>query len=235
MLTDSREIEIISRAEQKNVRNPNRSRKHFERIFEDFLSNVPFEGRKFLDLGPGQYDFGVLSQERGANVYAIDKDPAVIELGEYKGFTIVPGRLEAIRADQFDTQFDGVFCKYSLSAFWFENDEKHWEHIQELGKLIKPGGWAWIAPWNGAHESLPPQEVTQILKTQIDAYRALGFWAVDLTDEATRYYGVHGDTANRPLFCLNLPKPRSIKDCPELGIKKGLFGTLRDSLKPLFG
>ena len=37
MLTEKKEIEIISRAKQKNVRDPNRSRKHFENIFKNIL------------------------------------------------------------------------------------------------------------------------------------------------------------------------------------------------------
>ena len=57
MLFDKKEIEIISKARQKNVRDPKRSRYHFERIFDDFFQNVSFENGVYIDLGAGQYDF----------------------------------------------------------------------------------------------------------------------------------------------------------------------------------
>lgn len=86
MLTDPREIEIISKARQKNVRDQNRSRQHFLNILEDFLPLKSLKDQLILDLGPGQFDFGVVARERGAEVMAIDNDPAVVELGRYKGF-----------------------------------------------------------------------------------------------------------------------------------------------------
>jgi ribosomal protein L11 methylase PrmA len=85
MLTDSIEIEIISKAKQKNVRDPERSRQHFERIYDDFFGSVNYRNKTFLDLGPGQYDFGVLAELRGAKTVGFDNDPAVLELGKHKG------------------------------------------------------------------------------------------------------------------------------------------------------
>ncbi len=72
MLTDPVEIEIISKARQKNVAGSRRSRVHFNRIFEGFLKRVKFSKTRVIDLGPGQYDFGVLAMERGAEVWAMD-------------------------------------------------------------------------------------------------------------------------------------------------------------------
>ena len=57
MLTDPREIAIAARAQQKNIRDPKRSREHFRRIFSEFFRGVPFKGRVLLDLGPGRLPF----------------------------------------------------------------------------------------------------------------------------------------------------------------------------------
>lgn len=211
MLTDSKEIEIISRALQKNIRNPHRSRIHFLRILEDFFSNIQFEEKIFLDLGPGQYDFGVLARERKASVYGIDHDPSVLELGKYKNFTVKFQNIMNFKASDFPFQFDGLFCKFSINAFWFFNDdEKHVRFINEIGKSIKPGGWAWIGPWNGllANQDISKKEINHVLSVQSKSFMELGFSQINLTKKLTKYYGLHGNTCNRALFCLNLNKPK---------------------------
>ena len=119
MLTDPEEIRIISRARQKNVRNPSRPRKHFEHIFKDFLEGVDFAGSVFLDLGPGQYDFAEMAKQRGAITHGIDNDSAVVELGRYKPFPVRHGELKQLKASDYDIRFDGIFCKYSINAFCF--------------------------------------------------------------------------------------------------------------------
>lgn len=65
MLNDLAEIAIIANARQKNVRDPNRSRAHFERL--------AFPGQTTVDLGPGHYDFGMLARAKGAQVYGVEK------------------------------------------------------------------------------------------------------------------------------------------------------------------
>jgi hypothetical protein len=42
MLIDPNEIEIISRASQKNIRNQTRSREHFVQILKDFFPDIDF-------------------------------------------------------------------------------------------------------------------------------------------------------------------------------------------------
>jgi 2-polyprenyl-3-methyl-5-hydroxy-6-metoxy-1,4-benzoquinol methylase len=218
MLTNPEEIRIISKAIQKNVRDPQRSRAHFDRIFDDFLKDVHFKNTILLDLGPGQYDFGVLARDRGATVFAIDYDPAVVELGQHKGFSAKMGNLENIRAEDFDVLFDGIFCKYSIDAFWFDDEKDHENHIKELVKLIKRGGWAWIAPWNGAYKdkNLSHEDVDKALSVQTKVFKKEGFTALELTEELSKYYGVHGITANRALFILNLKSPETLEVCKRL-------------------
>lgn len=220
MLTDKEEIRIISKAKQKNVRDPKRSRAHFIHIFSDFLNDVRFKDATFLDFGPGQYDFGEMVRERGAVTHGIDKDPAVNELGRYKGFLIRFGELKDIKAEDFDAiKFDGIFCKLSINAFWFyDEDQRHIEYIREVVKLIKPGGWAWIAPWNGVPKQaeLSEADVKRVLSIQAQEFKETGFTGIDLTTSLSKYYGVHGLTANHALFLLNLKTPTRLKGCKEL-------------------
>ncbi len=215
MLTDPSEIHIISKAIQKNVRDPNRSRVHFDHIFADFLNDVIFKSSLLLDLGPGQYDFGVLARQKGAVTYGIDNDPSVIELGKYKGFPVRYGDIEDIKKEDFDTNFDGIFCKYSIDAFWFQDVQHLERHIKEIGKLIRPGGWAWIAPWNGSYEDeeLSPADIRRALSVQREVFKDLGFTAFELTEDLSKYYGVHGKTANRALFTLNLKMSMKLRTC----------------------
>lgn len=217
MLEDAKEIEIISRARQKNIRDPSRSRTTFERIFSDFLGDKIFSGCQLLDLGPGHHDFGVLAQERGAQVHAIDNDPAVVELGCHKGFSVRLGNLEEISTFQNQEQsYDGVFCKFSLNALWFEDEEELRAHTQSIGNLVKPGGWAWIGPWNGGHDKRPSRLVKRLLRVQLEEFKAMGFWALKLNKNLAKYYGIHGQTANRVLFGLNVCQPQKLKRCRAL-------------------
>ncbi len=214
MLSDPREIEIIAKARQKNVRDPARSRVHFERIFTDFFPSVEMHGSRLLDLGPGHYDFGVLARARGAAVTGIDNDPAVLELGRYKGFDVHELRLQALRAGQFAGRFDGLFCKFSLNAFWFWDDAVlHERWIGELIGVLRADAWGWVAPWNGLPKGITPESdpVAHTLTVQAKAFAAYGFSAFELTDELSRYYGVHGATANHALFLRGLPVPKRLR------------------------
>ena len=208
MLTDSIEIEIISRARQKNVRDPNRSRKHFENIFKDFFGKLEFQGSTVMDLGPGQFDFCEIATERGcAKCFAVDNDPAVLELGQYKGYEIQKGNLKDLSPGWFVQPVDGLFCKFSFNAFWFhQNIEKLSDYAAQLDSIVRAGGWAWLAPWNGVPKSaiLTPAHIEEILSTQIAAFERLGYKTVMLSNSQTDRYGVSGLVANSPLFIKNI-------------------------------
>lgn len=213
MLTNPKEIEIISKARQKNVRDPNRSRVHFDRIFNDFLHATVLKDQYLLDLGPGQYDFGILAQACGARVLCLDNDPAVLDLGRYKGLSVREGYIQRLTLADFSERFDGIFCKFSYNAFWFLEDEaSHRESVRVLCSLLQDNGWGWIAPWNGVpkHAGLSAARIEAILTTQADAFREHGFSAFNLTETLARYYGAHGTTANLALFVRNLAIPSSV-------------------------
>jgi len=200
MLTDRKAIEIISGAKQPNVRDPNRKREPFEYIMSDFFAGVDLAGKRWLDLGPGQHDFGVLARERGAHVVALDKDPAVVALGDYLGFDSVEGDIRDL-ANLFEPgSFDGVFCKYSVNALWFKTAPAVVQHVSDTVALMKPNGLAWIAPWNGVPKAMTDADAEPLLAAQHESFIAAGFEALELDKDQSRHYGVHGKTANRVVF-----------------------------------
>lgn len=216
MLTDPKAIEIISKAKQKNVSNPNRSRKHFENIFEDFFFDMDFQDLTLMDFGPGHYDFGELSRAKGAIVRCIDKDPAVIELGTYLGYEVYEMDLKKLKASFIAFKHDGVFCKFSLNAFWFSELERLVDHTHQICNLMKDNAWGWIVPWNGIPKgkSLEVESdldfLNNIFSVQLDTFAEYGFQCYQLDREHSVRYGVTGKTFNTPLFLKNLSIPESL-------------------------
>lgn len=234
MLIDPAEIAIIAKARQANVRDPKRSRKHFEAIFEDFLAGVPLADQTVLDIGPGQYDFGEMARARGASVIGIDHDTAVIELGRYKGFEVIEADLRTFHPGLLTAPVHGIFCKYSLNAFWFHDDERGLRsHTQAFVDALRPDGWAWIAPWNRMPKKaeLSLTKIEEVLAIQANEFAANGFEVYELSDPLCKTYGVHGATVNRALFTRNLAVPLRLQACHK-GVnahdygKRGLLGKL---------
>ena len=206
MLTDPKEIAIIAGARQKNVRDPRRSREHFHRILEDFFAGVPLGGR-YLDMGPGQYDFGMLVREEGGHCFGIDNDPAVIALGAYKGFETRQMRIQELVFEGLGQTFDGVFNKFTLNAFWdHETPGAHAALINAIVRHMSPEAWAWIGPWNGVPKQSPlaPHDILRLLGEQRVQFEHHGFTTCILSDDEARHYGIHGSVANNVVFLKNL-------------------------------
>ena len=208
MLTDKIAIEIIAGAKQKNVRDPNRSREHFYRIFEDYLSNDNlFNNRKIIDLGPGQYDFSELASAKGAMVDAIDFDPVVVKLGNYLGYRCMLGQIQKIAQLPLPHLYDGLFCKFSINAFWFINDnEAHRKFINCLFSILDKYNWVWVAPWNGIPKSknINDRQIDETLNMQKMLFKNHGCLTKVLTEDESKYYGIHGNTENRIIFTKNI-------------------------------
>ena len=192
----------MSLARQKNLRDPTRSRVPFENIFDDFFGQIEFSGSSLMDLGPGQWDFGVLAEKKGAKVSGIDNDPAVAKLGHHKGFDVIKGNLRNIER-YVAKKFDGIFCKFSINAFWFWEDFRRIESFAEaIDSCLYEAGWAWIAPWNGRPKTvqLTLERSAQVLETQLNAFASLGYEVINLSESETRRYGLQGVVENHPIF-----------------------------------
>jgi SAM-dependent methyltransferase len=208
MLTEPIEIEIISKARQANVRDPLRNRQPFYHILDDFLYGESLRGALVLDLGPGQFDLGEILRAHGAEVEAIDNDPAVLELGTHRGHRCIEGDIASIHAIETGATYDGVFCKFSCNSVPLATNPADLQRfVDALVALCKPGGWCWIAPWNGGHQNYTEEALQRFSDLELSVFRDHGFLAYELTEEQSIRYGVHGTTLNRRLFTLRLPSP----------------------------
>lgn len=216
MLTDPVEIEIASRALQPGIRDPARSRVPFEHFFADFMDGVSLEGVELLDLGPGQWDFGVLAMERGAKrVVGIDNDEAVVELGRHKGFEAVLGNIRSMDPAELGT-FDGVFNRGSFNAFWGATLADQAAYVDGVAAMLEPDGWGWVAPWNGAPAGLTDEDRAARLAAQADAFRRHGFQGYDVSDKEAAKYCSGGAVANNAIFVRGLKIPPAVAQAPRL-------------------
>ncbi len=212
-LNDPKAIEIISKATRPNVAKPRTTDKDFRHIFKDFFRqwarSAGFAGQLLVDLGPGQFDFARIIRDFGGDCENIDYDPAVIELGEYLGFTCINMDMKQLDAIEQRSRYDGVFCKFSISAFWFTTADDTMHFVRELDSFLKPEGWGWIAPWNGRPKhGIDDDLAAMLLKAQDMAFAACGWDRYELTLEQAAYYGVTGRVENHPLFLKNLHAPK---------------------------
>lgn len=214
-LTDPIAIEIISRARRPNVARPRTSDRDFQRIFADFfphrLHSSGFAGELVMDLGPGQYDFARQIRDHGGRCENIDVDPAVIELGNYLGEVCHNVDLIHMNAEPFRNRFDGLFCKFSINALWFSDVESARRLVTELDSMLKPGGWGWIAPWNGRPKNgFDDHLAALMLEQQRCAFLDCGWTACELSEEQSAYYGVSGRVENHPLYLKNITPPKGL-------------------------
>ena len=211
MLNDPRAIEIISRARQKNVAAPERPAFDFDHIFADFFAQHEFNDELVMDLGPGQYDFAVRVRERGGTVHNIDNDPAVLELGRYLGFEVFDENLNRFAVDGYRGRYDGLFCKFAVNAFWFDDLVDLESHVRVLDSMIKPSGWGWVGPWNGAGKRpFTAEQLQTFLTAQAECFMQCGWSAYRLDKVQATYYGLHGAVTDYVLFVKNLPAPTNI-------------------------
>lgn len=224
MLNDRLAVEIAAKAKQKNVAQPKRSTRDFDRIFSDFFPSHNFAGETILELGPGQYDFARRVRDGGGIIHAVDNDSAVIDLGRHLGFEVLECNLKNLNAEIRPGSYDGLFCKFSINAFWIPPDKLE-SHIHSLNSLLKPDGWGWIAPWNGAKKrDLNDPETIRHLRRQKEIFQDCGWEALDLDDSLASCYGICGDVANHPLFLKKIMFPQTA----QLG--KPWFGVFKHKL-----
>lgn len=112
--------------------------------------SLPLQGRKVLDLGcGGGYDARAL-QHAGAVVSAMDLGLDCVESARDKGISAF--QADALQTPFADATFDGVYCSNIV-----EHVPSVPELLDEIGRVLRPGGWGWISwtnwfsPWGGHH------------------------------------------------------------------------------------
>ena len=188
MLFDDEEIQIMSKAIQPHLREPNRSELVSKRIFGDFLITRNLAGSKVLELGPGQYDLVRMVQAAGATVASMDYDPAVIALGKKRGYQVIHADFRQFGWGSLRGEFDGLLCRGSITPVWFRDAESLGKFVDEICSVLKPNGWGWLAPWNLTLSEAPPARARLMLDAEDQAFARNGFTGIDPEPEVvTRY------------------------------------------------
>lgn len=106
-----------------------------------------------LDLGCGPGWYSLAMERAGATVVGLDLGAADVRAAEQSGLAVLVG--DGMRLPFPDAGFDGVFCSNLL-----EHVPDPMRVIDEIARVLRPGGWAWISwtpwysPWGG-HEIVP--------------------------------------------------------------------------------
>lgn len=191
MLVSPKEQEIVANAWEPGIRRADRAYINFMRFMKHFLRDKNFSGRKILDLGPGHYDFGILARFQGATVIPLELDPAVIELGRYRGFEPIEFDL---KKPQYVSTFgegaiDGIFCNGSIDASWWSTESEQNSYANDIVSCLRPDGWALISPCNSGPETAGQNSIEN-QKMQIRAFQKLGFKLTKLTSIERNYFGI---------------------------------------------
>jgi glycosyltransferase involved in cell wall biosynthesis/SAM-dependent methyltransferase len=113
----------------------------------------PFAGARVLDLGCGHGYDTLAMRAAGATVVPLDMDGAkLVATGHPLSGSL---RGDATRLPFPDATFDGIYCSNLL-----EHTPETPPVFDEIERVLKPGGWAWVSwtnwysPWGG-HEIVP--------------------------------------------------------------------------------
>ena len=185
MLTKAEEIECVKNAWEPGIADPSRGREDFERIAACFFHDLNLRGARILDLGPGHYDFGNSLSDSGATVVGYELDPAVIKLGQLKGFEVIEGNVYDVEhLNSLQGSFDGLFCRGSFNSRNFEDTAAHHTYLKALISVVKPGGFSWISPCNDPVGDLASDsEFERIVIEQIEFFQSSNFRVYDESDD----------------------------------------------------
>lgn len=127
----------------------------YTKLAERSIAEFPFalRDRFVLDLGAGPGHYTAAMVRAGADVIPLDLGEANMRKAADSGLPAVHG--DATRLPFPDASFDGVFCSNML-----EHVPSATAVIDEIERITRPGGWAWISwtnwwsPWGG-HDITP--------------------------------------------------------------------------------
>lgn len=120
-----------------------------------WLEEFPYDvaGKRILDLGSGPGYYSEVLRAAGATVVALDLSESNARKASVRGGLGVVG--DAQRLPLPAGRFDGVCCSNLL-----EHVPDPDRVIDELQRVLRPGGWAWVSwtnwysPWGG-HDITP--------------------------------------------------------------------------------
>jgi len=113
----------------------------------------PLHDQVVLDLGCGPGWYSVALKRAGASVVSLDLGREDVEAAKGRGVAAFVGDGQDLPFSK--SSLDAVFCSNLL-----EHVPEPLKVIDEIARVLKPGGWAWISwtpwfsPWGG-HEIVP--------------------------------------------------------------------------------
>jgi len=230
MLTDPKEIELVSTSMEPGLRDPRRHANGPEEILRDFFPGLSFAGKSILELGAGHYEFCEILRRLGATVSAIELDPPIAELGRRRGFGIHMHNIRELASFSSPHRFDGLLCKGSNNPFWFYRDRAALETFTDaLTGLVNPGGWVWAVscPWTKEEVSRPKFNAWLEVEAEIYAARGYQRWAVP-SRFVGGHYGISVPADGLCVYTLGLPEHRwSLRTLAALAVRVAWRGPAR--------
>jgi SAM-dependent methyltransferase len=127
----------------------------YERLAADAVEGIPYDiaGALVLDLGCGPGHYTRALRAAGADVVPVDlsAEEFALEGGPPGGELVANG----MNLPFADASFDGLLCSNMI-----EHTPDPIAVLDEIERIVKPGGWAWISwtnwysPWGG-HDISP--------------------------------------------------------------------------------
>ena len=121
------------------------------KVEEKLLTSIPKQS-KILDVGCGSGRFSIGAAQMGHNVIGIDITTAAITAAIEKVKTINLHNISFLVGDMTempfgDNEFDYVFCpRFSINAV--ATFRKRKEAIEEMIRIVKPGGKVYVESFN---------------------------------------------------------------------------------------
>jgi len=161
--------------------------------FQDVIDCMDIKsGMTVVDIGVGTGYFAIpiarIVGEEG-KVYAVDVQPAMLEHLEKKVVhESLSSIFEIIEASAEDTSLPGACAHIVLMAnLWHEIDD-HMAALEEVGRLLVPGGKLYILDWRPDVERPPgPAIEHRISATQVVAFLTANGWKMDYNRNIGKY------------------------------------------------
>jgi hypothetical protein len=165
-------------------------------LMNALLDRRLLQGKRILEIGPGQYAFAILARWLGARVVCVDSNATIAKFGRAIGFEVIEMDLNRIEVGLLGERFDGLWMKGAFNPTGCSDHDRLRSVARRLNGLIADDGWGMIAP-NGRQDAPQkyPGVATNVL-AQRGAFVGLGWRALPISAEArdrcalkAKYYG----------------------------------------------
>jgi len=146
-------------------------------FLNEFQSNA-----KILDIGCGNGKY--MKYRNDLIIKGIDISIKLVEICKNKGFDVIKASMTDIPFD--DNYFDGIIC--IASYHHLNNDDDRKKTLDEIYRILKPGGIAFIEVW-GVVQTLPNKNAANFTKNA----NLVKWTSVKTGDIYYRYYNIYPD------------------------------------------